>query len=510
MVGVRDSMGFEAYYVNTLRPNDAAMLIIGDPIVQLGNAMNSAPYTVGHLAPSQDEVHRQATCPGTCTKDFSGTINVFAHFYHMHHYGKKMYTEKYAATYPPTAAGGANLGVVGSRIDYWDNGFQQAIVAPYTVSPGDTLQTHCWFSTRHVTTQVTFGTPTSSEMCMDFLFYYPAQFRGFDASGNSERFAMCGLFTASQNPATLCGSLDQANSGFLLSGNQVNKGDGAKADPLNFGIANMTAPASTPTSSGLCTFVPSPPLSPTLSPSPPPPSPSPPPPSPLPLPPSPSPPPPSPSPPPPSPSPLPPSPSPPPPSPPPTMSVVGFSLRLAGDVSSFTSSVLDQMKSAIAARAGVGPSAVELTVTAGSVIVGVSILTPLATAASVHSTMATATSSPSSATAMLANVTGVSINVLTVVTPPIVTAFAPPPPPAQSIAQSIGDMNDEPVRVRAIIIGAVLGSLGLIFCILLMAMVAQRKKTDAKPSTPAEFLGAAGAAEMTVLSSTPAKPQIAA
>ena len=99
-------MGFEAYYVNTLRPNDAAMLIIGDPIVQLGNAMNSAPYTVGHLAPSQDEVHRQATCPGTCTKDFSGTINVFAHFYHMHHYGKKMYTEKYAATYPqpPRAA----------------------------------------------------------------------------------------------------------------------------------------------------------------------------------------------------------------------------------------------------------------------------------------------------------------------------------------------------------------------------------------------------------------------
>jgi hypothetical protein len=477
-------MGFEAYYVNTLRPNDAAMLIIGDPIVQLGNSMYSAPYTVGHLAPSQDEVHRQATCPGTCTKDFTGTINVFAHFYHMHHYGKKMYTEKYAATSPPTAEGGANLGVVGSRIDYWDNGFQQAIVAPYTVSPGDTLQTHCWFSTRHVTTQVTFGTPTSSEMCQDFLFYYPAQFRGVDASGNRERFAMCGLFNALGFPATLCGSLDQAAYGFVLLGSQVDKGDGAKADPLNFGIANRTAPASTPTSSGLCTVVPSPPsppMSPTLSPSPPPPSPSPPPPS----------------------------PSPPPPSPPPTMSVVGFSLRLAGDVSSFTSSVLDQMKSAIAARAGVGSSAVELTVTAGSVIVGVSILTPLATAASVQSTMATATSSPSSATAMLSNVTGFSINVLYVVTPPTVTAFAPPPPPAQSI----GDMNDESVRVRAIIIGVVLGSLGL-FCILLMAMVAQRKKTHVKPSTPANMpakkLDSAGTAEMTVLSSTLAKPQIVA
>jgi H+/gluconate symporter-like permease len=107
---------------------------------------------------------------------------------------------------------------------------------------------------------------------------------------------------------------------------------------------------------------------------------------------------------------------------------------------------------------------------------------------------------------MLANVTGVSINVLTVVTPPTVTAFAPPPPPAQSIAQSIGDMNDEPVRVRAIIIGAVLGSLGLIFCILLMAMVAQRKKTDAKPSTPAEFLDANAQRKKTVAKpSTPAE-----
>jgi hypothetical protein len=73
-------------------------------------------------------------------------------------------------------------------------------------------------------------------------------------------------------------------------------------------------------------------------------------------------------------------------------------------------------------------------------------------------------------------------------------------------------MNDEPVRVGSIIIGAVLGSLGLIFCILFMAMIAQRKrkKMDVKPSIPAKKLDAAATAEMTVTSSTPAKPQIAA
>eukprot|EP00900_Chrysochromulina_parva_P015786 jgi/Chrpa1/24208/Chrysochromulina_OHIO_Genome00027605-RA len=112
------------------------------------------------------------------------------------------------------------------------------------------------------------------------------------------------------------------------------------------------------------------------------------------------------------------------------MRVVDFALRLAGDVSSFTPSVRTEMKGAIAARAGVEPSAVMVTVTSGSVIVGVRILTPPARATSVQSAMANATSSPSSATAMLASVTGVSIAVLAVVTPPIIANVAPLPPPS--------------------------------------------------------------------------------
>jgi len=110
------------------------------------------------------------------------------------------------------------------------------------------------------------------------------------------------------------------------------------------------------------------------------------------------------------------------------MSLVGFSLELAGDVSSFTPSVRTQVQGAIAARAGVDLSAVMVTVTSGSVIVGVRIQTPTAMATSVQSAIASATSSPSSATAMLASVTGVSIAVLAVVTPPTVTNVAPPPP----------------------------------------------------------------------------------
>ena len=63
------------------------------------------------------------------------------------------------------------------------------------------------------------------------------------------------------------------------------------------------------------------------------------------------------------------------------MSIVGFTLELDGDVSSFTPSVRTEMKSAIAVRAGVDPLAVELTISAGSVIADVSIQTYAVTAA---------------------------------------------------------------------------------------------------------------------------------
>ena len=110
------------------------------------------------------------------------------------------------------------------------------------------------------------------------------------------------------------------------------------------------------------------------------------------------------------------------PPPPPTMSVVAFTLKLAGDVSSFTPSVQAEIAHAIAAEASVQPSAVKVTVTSGSVIVDVSIQSPTASATSVYSKLASATNSPSSAAAMLASVTGVSCAVIDVMKPATITA----------------------------------------------------------------------------------------
>ena len=170
----------------------------------------------------------------------------------------------------------------------------------------------------------------------------------------------------------------------------------------------------------------------------------------------------------------------PPPSPspsPPAMSVVGFTLRLAGDISSFTPSVQSQIKSAIAARAGVDLSAVDLTISPGSIIIGVRILTPTATAASVQSTMASATSTPSSATAMFASVTGVSIAVLAVVTPPTIANVAPPPPPLLTGALAVETSGSIGINI-GVIIGVIVGL--IIALVLAMAFMRRRRHLNEK------------------------------
>merc|ERR1711871_1753899 len=87
------------------------------------------------------------------------------------------------------------------------------------------------------------------EMCMDFLFYYPAQYRGVDTNQNPQLFAFCGAIATNSPDAvhTLCGGLSQAgqtSSGvpnYLLTGVQVKKDDSGYADPLQFGNNNKAS-----------------------------------------------------------------------------------------------------------------------------------------------------------------------------------------------------------------------------------------------------------------------------
>jgi len=154
-------------------------------------------------------------------------------------------------------------------------------------------------------------------------------------------------------------------------------------------------------------------------------------------------------------------------------SVVKFILLLDGDISSFTESVQTQMRNATAARAGVDPSVVELTISPGSVLVNVSIRTTTAMAASVQSTMINLMSSPSSATLIFANVTGVSITVLAVVLSPTISNVAPPPP-----LPLTGPLAVETNGSIGIIIGVIVGV--IIALVLVLALVFMRRRWHPK------------------------------
>jgi len=276
-VGIVDNFGFSAYYLDeaNMRPHDAGGLTLGDPALrlrvrdyQLPNELSwlpipselKWPYESGPLSPGRSEIHRQATCPGSCTSSaLEEPITVFASNLHMHYAGKKMYSE--------LIRDGESQGVNPSmRIDYFDNGFQQLLeieAGEFVINPGDEIQTHCWYDTSKRTKEVDFGFGTKDEMCMNFLFYYPVQYRGTDSTGRALRFANCGMFALASEipPLSLCGGLSQTglpelddvsaltglddlislNSlpSFFTLGGQNDRGASLYDDPIRFGEANV-------------------------------------------------------------------------------------------------------------------------------------------------------------------------------------------------------------------------------------------------------------------------------
>lgn len=247
--GAIDSAGFEAFYVETLRSQNAAGMTLGDPTASYSSSITSStPYEVGALPIDSEKIHRQATCPSSCTQDLSQEITVFSGLLHMHHFGEKMYTDLYNSS--------GNFVKTTNRIDFWDNGFQQMrddADLTYKIKPGDSLQTHCWYNTkgRDSGSAVAFGPATGDEMCMDFIFYYPAQYRGKDSANNDQLFAFCGarVEDSVNKLITLCGGMGQENNGaFIMDpSGQVNKGNTSYQDPLEFGKETPLPPAPSPT-----------------------------------------------------------------------------------------------------------------------------------------------------------------------------------------------------------------------------------------------------------------------
>ncbi len=160
-----DDFQFEIYYKDTQTTHAAATMIIGDATTTLSETPGNAPFAVGPLNNGDAEVHRQATCPSTCSNEFQDTsVTVLTSFLHMHYMGQKIVLEQYDSS--------KNLIAERARIDFWDNGFQHMLLGSdhqFTWSRGDALQIHCYYNTAQsnlAAGRVDFGGQTSNEMCM--------------------------------------------------------------------------------------------------------------------------------------------------------------------------------------------------------------------------------------------------------------------------------------------------------------------------------------------------------
>jgi len=66
------------------------------------------------------------------------------------------------------------------------------------LKPGDRLNTHCVFNSMARTSPTRMGTPSTTEMCMDFINYYP-RLKYLDTD-----YAYCGYFALG---TTFCGGM---------------------------------------------------------------------------------------------------------------------------------------------------------------------------------------------------------------------------------------------------------------------------------------------------------------
>jgi len=185
--GVVDNSGYKMYYTEKLRKYDVSTLTVGDPYI-------SFPSIPAH----SEAFGLESTCPSQCTNKFSDDLIVFASSLHMHASGAQMWTTHYRDD--------KYLGTL-TRSDFYAFNNQHSNYINVTIKRGDRLNTHCVFDTRERTRSTGFGYASFSEMCMDFVQYYPRQEFGVGGAD----FAYCGYFGWFGSPDTLCGS----NQAFL-------------------------------------------------------------------------------------------------------------------------------------------------------------------------------------------------------------------------------------------------------------------------------------------------------
>jgi len=155
VTGIVDNSGVTIYRTNMIRQTQSALLVIG--------AVN---FT---LLP---QVH-EFTISGACSATQTGNafplagITAYSSFMHEHQRGRRMWSEVYR--------NGSLFATLGNNQNFDFNLQKVVSLNPAVVlRKNDTINTYCTYDTTHDSVNVTHGETTANEMCLNFIFYYPA------------------------------------------------------------------------------------------------------------------------------------------------------------------------------------------------------------------------------------------------------------------------------------------------------------------------------------------------
>uniref|UniRef100_A0A7E4VLN4 Tyramine beta-hydroxylase n=1 Tax=Panagrellus redivivus TaxID=6233 RepID=A0A7E4VLN4_PANRE len=157
IAGIIDNSGFRFTYTPNLRPFDAGIMELG----LIYSDANSIP-------PRQTDFAISGYCVADCTSKLPPSgIKIFGSQLHAHLTGRKLWTSHYRD--------GVKIGEI-NRDNHFSPHWQhiQVLQKQAYVLPGDTLVTTCVYDTRDQNEFVFGGYEIRNEMCVNYVYYYPA------------------------------------------------------------------------------------------------------------------------------------------------------------------------------------------------------------------------------------------------------------------------------------------------------------------------------------------------
>mmetsp|Transcript_9911 Transcript_9911/g.13597 ORF Transcript_9911/g.13597 Transcript_9911/m.13597 type:complete len:638 (+) Transcript_9911:35-1948(+) len=200
--------GVRFHTTTKLRIYNASSIAVGDVSLTLGSYFDPVDsqvhkkYNSSDIPGGKEAVHYQSSCVTDCTSTWGGPIRLFASFQHMHGYGRQIWLSHLRPTYDHSLQQYVNTPqpLISYR-EFWSFAFQLTDVVDSEVFPADQLNLHCVYDTTKADKHgVNFGVHSSTEMCMVFLWYYPARPTVSKMCGSAVGLSFCDASKTPQLP----------------------------------------------------------------------------------------------------------------------------------------------------------------------------------------------------------------------------------------------------------------------------------------------------------------------